>query len=198
MSRALQHSPSEVESGEKLDIVKESDYFNRSRGREKEEDSIELPDLPRYSPRVKDKEEITETDQTEIQTQAILPVSSPKPSSIVKETEEVGKIDTTEIPTPASLPVYSPEEAPDIEDPDKDLRETTPSKELLPLYSPEKAPNIEDAETRETTPAQELLPLYSPEQAPTPSVEDPQEEINLTTEPVPIYFNDRVSIILQN
>ena len=81
MSRALQQPPDpakkggessteEHESGEQLDIVEENfNHFNRSRGRE--EDSTEIPDLPRYSPQVKVKEEITELDQTEIQSQEL-------------------------------------------------------------------------------------------------------------------------------
>ena len=185
MSRALQQPPGgfidpakkggegsteELESGEQLDIVEENfNHVNRSRGRGEGEDSTEIPDLPRYSPQVKVKEEITELDQTEIQTKELLPVYSPEADSIVKEKEEITEIDATESPTQELLPVSSPEEVPSIEDAEIDLRETGPTQELFPLYSPEQAP----------------------------SVEDPQKEINLTTEAVPIFYNDRVSIILQ-
>ena len=179
MSRALQNSPGSFidpakkgstekhESQEQLDVMKENENSNRSRGNEEEEDSTEIPDLPRYVPQVKEKEETTE-----IRIQEPIPVYSPEVAPIVKDKEEITKIDPTESPTQDVLPVYAPEE---------------------------EAPTIEDAEIDPTeiypTTKEELLPLNSPDQA--PSVEDPQGEINITTEALSIYKNDRVSIILQ-
>ena len=178
MSRALKKSPGsfidpekkgsteDPESQEQLDVVKENENSNRSRGNEEEEDSTEIPDLPRYVPQVKEKEETTE-----IRIQEPIPVYSPEVAPIVKDKEEITKIDPTESPTQDVLPVYAPEEgAPTIEDAEIDPTEIYPSKE-------------------------ELLSLNSPDQA--PSFEDPQGEVNLTTEALPIYYNDRVSITSQ-
>ena len=212
-SRALQDSPGsfavpekkgkegsteELESQEQLDIVKENDQSNSSRGREEEEedDSTEIPDLPTYFPQVKNTEEIT---------QELLPVYVSEVAPVDKDKEEIIETKPTENPTQDLSSVYSPEEAQSIEE--SEIKPTErPPQDVLPLYSPEKDPSVVDAEIDPTekyaekdpteSPSQDLFPLYSPEQA--PSVEDPQGENNLTTETAPIKFDDRVSIILQN